>query len=216
MSNMLTLRPVVELSEPAATRTWPARTPPPGGWLTLHAGCPPEEVEAFLANLAANVEVEPPGSRDQVVDALLGEDPLLAAGGLRLEDSATGASLSPGCCAGLEDWREWTSALDGGAPWLGHDPRPEIEMRGELLRAWQHGGPRRHGPYVDLTRAGLAELLASAQADLVGFLDRLDHWARDSGLGARGAALVAAVDRDFEITTPLTLPGGGPGRRYLT
>ncbi|WP_156313234.1 hypothetical protein [Micromonospora sp. HK10] len=43
-------------------------------------------------------------------------------------------SVTPGCCAGLEDWREWTSVLDGGQPWLGHDPGPEVEVRGALIR----------------------------------------------------------------------------------
>ncbi|MFG2052435.1 hypothetical protein ACGFI9_00265 [Micromonospora sp. NPDC048930] len=211
---MITLRAVVELpTDP--TRIWPARTPT-GPWLTLHAGSPPEEIELFVSILAADLDVAPPGGRDEVVDALLREDLLLAAGGLRLDDPATGATVSPGCCAGLEDWREWTSALDGGTPWLGHDPGPEIEARGGLLRVWQHGGPDRRGPYVELTPAHLAELLASAQSDLRGFLARLDAWARDARLGVRGAALVTAVDRDFRITAPLELPGGGPEPPYLT
>lgn len=201
MSGMITLRPVVELPpvDPASA---------PGPWLTLHAGCSPEEVELFLVALAAHINVEPPGGRDEMVDALLREDLLLVAGGLRLDDTDTGASVLPGCCAGLEDWREWTSVLHGDAPWLGHDPGPGVEVCGDLLRVWQHGGPPRRGPYVELTRAALTELLASAQADLVGFLARLDAWARAARLGVRGAALVAAVDRDVRITA--ALPEEGP------
>ncbi|MGW5667706.1 hypothetical protein [Micromonospora sp. NPDC003776] len=209
MSGVITLRPVVEVPADDPTRTWPAPASRTQRWLTLHAGCPPEEVELFLAAVAAHIDVAPPAGRDEVVDGLLREESLLVAGGLRMDDSDTGASVSPGCCAGLEEWREWTSALDGGAPWLGHDPGPQVEAQGDLLRVWQHGGPQRHGPYVELSRPHLAQLLTRAQADLSGFLARLDAWAHEAGLGARGADLVAAIDRDFGITAPLRLPGGG-------
>ncbi|MFI7427934.1 hypothetical protein ACIBPB_13180 [Micromonospora sp. NPDC049836] len=192
---MITLRPGIE----AVT----------GGWLTLGPQCPTQEIELFLASLAAQLDVEPPGGRDQVVDTLLGEELLLAAGGLRLHDTATGASVTPGCCAGLEDWREWASVLDGGQPWLGHDPGPEVEVCGALIRVWQHGGPRRSGPVVEFAGADLPGLLARVHADLVGFLDRLDAWTRTAGLDARGTALAAAIDRDFQISAPLILPEEG-------
>lgn len=116
--------------------------------------CTPEEVELFLVAPAAHIDVEPPGGRDEMVDALLREDLLSVAGRLRLDDTDTGVSVLPGCCAGLEDWREWTSIVHGGTPWLRHVPGPEVEARGDLLRVWQRGGPARRGPYVDLTRAG--------------------------------------------------------------
>ncbi|SBT41388.1 hypothetical protein [Micromonospora auratinigra] len=193
---MITLRPVVEL---------PGRRP--DRWLTLHGACPPEEVEAFVEALVAYLDVEAPAGPRDAVAALLREEMLIVAGGLRLHDSATGATVSPGCCAGLEDWRQWADVLTGGAPWLGHDPWPEITPHGDLLRVWQHGGAERRGPYVDLTRAELARLLLGAQADLVGFLGRLDRWAYD--VGATAAALVAAVDRDFAVTAPLALPEEG-------
>ncbi|NES13679.1 MULTISPECIES: hypothetical protein [Micromonospora] len=193
---MLTLRPVVEVPDVDPARRWPTRTPTPGWWLTLHGGCAAQEVELFLACLAAHVDVEPPAGRDELVDGLLREELLLVAGGLRLDDRDTGATVSPGCCAGLEDWREWTAALDGGTPWLGHDPGPRVEVEGDLLRVWQHGGPQPRGPYVELSRPRLAELLRSAQADLSGFLARVDAWVR--------------------ITAPLELAGGGPHPRYLT
>lgn len=213
MSGVITLRPVVEVPAEDRTRTWPVPTPRAGRWLTLHGGCPPEEVELFLAAVAAHIDIAPPAGRDEVVDGLLREESLLVAGGLRMEDSGTGASVAPGCCAGLEEWREWTSALDGGMPWLGHDPGPQVEAQGDLLRVWQHGGPQRHGPYVELSRTHLAELLTRVQADLSGFLARIDAWARDAGLGTRGADLVTVIDRDFRITAPLGLSGGGP--RYV-
>ncbi len=37
---------------------------------------------------------------------LLAFDDLFAAGGLRVVDDSTGAVFLPGCCDGLEDWRD--------------------------------------------------------------------------------------------------------------
>lgn len=192
---VITLRPGIE--------------PVTGGWRTLGPDCPAREIDLFLASLAAGLDIEPPGGRGQVVDTLLSQELLLISGGLRVRDTATGASVTPGCCAGLEDWREWMSVLDGGQPWLGHDPGPEVEVRGALIRVWQHGGPPRSGPVVEFARADLPGLLTRVHADLVGFLARLDAWTRIAGLGARGTALVAAIDRDFQISAPLTLPEEG-------
>ncbi|MFF0175982.1 hypothetical protein Q3V37_25650 [Micromonospora profundi] len=115
---------------------------------------------------------------------------------------------SPGCCAGLKDWRDWAQVSIGGSPWLGHDPGPEVEVVGDDLRVWQDGGPNRHhgrwaGVHIDLPHRALPGLLAGAQRDLVGFLDALSGWAARVGLEQRGTALVDAIDRNFAITAPL-------------
>jgi hypothetical protein len=78
------------------------------------------------------------------VDALLAEEFLTAAGGLQVRDSTVGTVVTPGCCAGLEDWHDWAQVLTGDSPWLGHDPGPEVEFVGDDLRVWQDGGPNRY------------------------------------------------------------------------
>lgn len=166
-----------------------------------------------MAALAARIEVLPPGGRADVVDALLAEELQIIAGGLRVGDPSTGRAVVPGCCAGLEDWRDWAQALAGSSPWLGHDPGPQIEAVGEDLRVWQDGGPDRHrgrwtGLHVDLPHHALPQLLMDAQRDLVGFLDALDGWAERADLGRKGTALVRAIDRSFTITAPWDLPEG--------
>ncbi|MFE9207615.1 hypothetical protein [Micromonospora sp. NPDC007230] len=125
-------------------------------------------------------------------------------------DTATGMAVVPGCCAGLEEWREWTQVISGGSPWLGHDPGPEAEVVDDNLRVWQDGGPNRHrgrwaGLHVDMPRSALPELLVRAQRDLAGFLTALTGWAERAGLGRRGIDLVEAVDTNFTITPPLDL-----------
>ncbi|MFG1780740.1 hypothetical protein ACGFIG_30490 [Micromonospora sp. NPDC049048] len=209
---MIMMQAVIEVpmldGEPAPP--WPVEPSPPGSWLVLHAGCTDEQTGLFVAALANRIDVMPPGGRDEVVDALLAEELLIATGGLRVSDARVGTSVMPGCCSGLEDWRDWAQPLTGGSPWLGHDPGPEVEAIGDALRVWQDGGPNRHrgrwaGHYVDLPRRTLPQLLTGVQRDLVGFLDSLSGWATRCGLGQRGRALVRTVDQNFAITAPLDL-----------
>lgn len=190
---------------------WPVASVAPASWLVLDANCTDEQVGLFVATLAARVEVRPPAGRDEVVAALLAEELLIVAGGLQLIDTVTGTAVVPGCCAGLEDWRDWAQVLAGGSPWLGHDPGPEVEISDEDLLVWQDGGPNRHrgrwaGIHVVVPRLVLPGLLRNVQQDLVSFLAALDAWTTRIGLSERGTALVETVDRNFAITMPLELP----------
>ncbi|MEV4139641.1 hypothetical protein AB0J72_46690 [Dactylosporangium sp. NPDC049742] len=114
--------------------------------------------------------------------------------------------LAPGCCAGLENWRDWEGLLSGDLPWLGHAPETRVEVAGESFTLPQGGA------CVEVPRRALPELLAGVQRNLAGFLDTLGGWAERTGLGARGPALVAAADRGFAITAPLL---AAPSERAL-
>lgn len=194
---------------------WPVAAAAPGSWLVLDAGCTADQVGLFVATLAARIDVASPGGGDEVVDALLAEELLIVAGGLQLSDTEAGTVVVPGCCCGLEDWREWIRVFTDGSPWLGHDPGPEVEVIGLDLRVWQDGGPNRErGRWaekwaeqrVDLPRRRLPQLLLGVQRDLVGFLNALAKWAEQTGIGPRGTALVEMIDQNFAITAPLELP----------
>ncbi|MET8152436.1 hypothetical protein ACIBSW_18725 [Actinoplanes sp. NPDC049668] len=190
---------------------WPVAPMAARSWLALAADCTDPQVGLFVAALAHRLDVAVPGGRDEVVDTLLTEEFLIVSGGLRLVDTVTGTAVVPGCCAGLEDWRDWAQAVAGGSPWLGHDPGPEIEVVGDDLRVWQEGGPdRERGRWartkVLLPRDALPGLLMDVHRELRGFLAALDAWATRIGLGERGDALVATVDRHFSITAPWELP----------
>lgn len=120
---------------------------------------------------------------------------LIAPGGLRLSDTATGVVVPPGCCVGLEDWREWTALGRGEAPgWLGHDPGTEVTfLPGDRIRVRVTDG--RSEP-LELRREDVEPLLAGVRAGLLGFLDRVaEHGPRDGGV------LVRMLDAEFRITT---------------
>lgn len=179
--------------------------------MALDASSTDAEVGLFVSALASRLDVEPPGGRDEVVSTLISQDMLINAGGLQLLDTATGVSVVPGCCCGLEDWREWVQVLTGESPFLGHSPSPEVEIVGDELRVWQDGGPdRKHGKWaktrIVLPKAGLPDLLRGVHQDLVDFLARLNAWTERNGLGENGTVLVAVIDRDFAITAALDLP----------
>lgn len=58
----------------------------------------------------------------EFIRRMIDADCLIAPGGLRIRDTSRGIAVNPGCCFGLENWRDWLDVADGGTPWLGHDP----------------------------------------------------------------------------------------------
>ena len=134
----------------------------------------------------------------ELVDELLGDEVVVLAGGVRVADTTTGLRIEPGCCFGLENWRDWAGLLDGEVPWLGHSPEPGVERAEGVLRLWRDG-ERRDEPACELPLADLPGHLESVRQDLVGFLTLLRAWAPD-GLGER---LAAAFDHHFHVTPPL-------------
>jgi hypothetical protein len=174
---------------------------PAWSWLALHAGCTDEQVGLFVAVLANSIGDSPPSSLSRAIDDLLTQELLVVAGGLQLSDTESGVSVDPGCCAGLEDWRDWTEVLaGGGSPWLGHSPDPEIEVVGDLLRVWQDRG--HDGVHLDLAKASLPALMKDVYADLVGFLAAVADWNERLGSGPRGGDLVQEIARLLAITEP--------------
>lgn len=208
---VIKMQAVIEVPAVETPLPWPVASMAAGSWLALDAGCTDAEVGLFVCALAHRLDVESPGGREEFVAALLAEEILIVAGGLRLLDTVTGVAVVPGCCAGLEDWREWAGVLTGGSPWLGHDPSPEVEIGDDGgLRVWQDGGPNRYrgrwaGVQVVLPRPALPGLLRRVRQDLAGFLVRVRQWVECGELGENGTALVEAIDRDFAIAAPLDL-----------
>ena len=203
---VITLRPVVEVPTwSGRVIPWPVEPLAPRSWMTVHADCTDTQIGLFVAALASPIDVAPSGGRAEFVDALLAEEVLVIGGGLRARDTSTGTEVVPGCCSGLDDWREWTGVLVGRSPWWGHDPSPEVEVVGDDVRCRQEGGPSRARWDVSFPRRELPSLLMGVQQDLVGFLGALGAWARRSGLGRRADTLVEAVDRELATTTPLDL-----------
>ncbi|WP_318218799.1 hypothetical protein [Streptomyces sp. SCL15-6] len=126
---------------------------------------------------------------------------VIAPGGLRIRDTASGVTVAPGCCSGLEDWRDWLGLVNGEEPWLGHDPTPHIEHLGAKVRLWPDEDPSEKS-FIDLPLDQLPELLGSVRDQLVGFLAAVEAWAAQHA-PALAARLVAKLDEDLAISAPL-------------
>lgn len=132
---------------------------------------------------------------------MLTRDRVIAPGGIRSRDTSTGVTAPPGCCFGLENRRDWLDLMNGEEPWLGHDPTPRTEHTGATVRLWPDA-EHPDGLPVELPLARLPELLGSVHAQLVAFLASVGEWATRYA-PPLADALVAKLDEDLAITTPL-------------
>ncbi|MER6509179.1 hypothetical protein ABT158_20305 [Nonomuraea sp. NPDC001636] len=121
---------------------------------------------------------------------------LIAPGGLRLRDTTTDVDVLPGCCFGLENWRDWWDVPRGREPWLGHDPTPHITHVGHVIQLRQHF---EDSPSIEVTRDELSSLLTTAQQHFSGFLDLARQWATITTPGVADR-LITALDQHFAIT----------------
>ncbi|MFI9812758.1 hypothetical protein [Saccharothrix variisporea] len=191
------LVPVIEDSRSQSFGLWPVSEP--ARWLVLGAAMTADQVgTALYWVLSGCADREPPADLPAAVERVITADDVVVAGGLVVR--GPGVVVEPGCCCGLEDWRDWTDVARGEIPYLGHDPSPQPEFLDGVVRVWVDED-RRQG-YVDVEQVALPGLLESAQRDLMAFLDRTRAWAERYAPG-RAAELVAALDRLLHVTGPL-------------
>ncbi len=168
-------------------------------FLRLHGEMTDDQVATAVAGLCTDNEL-PVG--DDTATSLRGlraarddRHGLIFCGGLQLH--AGGNTLGPGCCSGLEHWREWPALLETGEPvWWGHAPDGQVELIDTgAVRATSGGGS------IDLPRTQYAALVDSVAADLAAFLCRLRQW-----LAAAAPALAVPVTElvSRELDVPIT------------
>ncbi|MFF3611653.1 hypothetical protein [Streptomyces sp. NPDC002580] len=196
---------------------WPTAARPVDGLLPLSGRLSGAETGTALAVLALyNKGERRRGARDpedagELIRRFSTVRSVVAPGGLRLKDTATGVTVSPGCCSGLEDWRDWLGPANGEKLWLGHDPTPLVEHMGAIVRLWPDGDTAT-GPSIDVPRDRIPQLLGSVREELVGFLDRVESWAADR-VPSAAAALRARLDEDWTVSAPLPeVPARTPRR----
>ncbi|WP_030320905.1 hypothetical protein [Streptomyces flavochromogenes] len=182
---MITLHPVLEILGTRDFDLWPVVESEPYGFLPLSGRLGTAEVGTAVMRIAeynsdeTADEGRPPRPTDPLgsfLHGLLTVEELSAAGGLRVTDTATGVTLLPGCCNGLEERRDWFEVLDGdGWAGFGHDPSPLAERVGDAVRLTVDV-ERADSPVIELPVTDLRRLLADAERDLTGFLRLADEW----------------------------------------
>ncbi|MEU5379732.1 hypothetical protein ACWDWS_31685 [Streptomyces sp. NPDC003328] len=204
---MLIMEPVLETYEATDFAPWPVVDPPADHLLPLSGQLSVRELGTAMAVLTSydnsdheRRDLDSKDGRAQVRH-LVTTERVIAPGGLLIRDTETGITASPGCCFGLENWRDWLVLMDGEEPWLGHDPTPRVEHVGAIVRLWPDAD-RLEGLPIELPRALLPELLGSVRNQLVGFLACVEEWAARYA-PPLAAAVVAKLDEDLTIGAPL-------------
>ncbi|MFE6225364.1 hypothetical protein [Streptomyces sp. NPDC057854] len=208
------MQPVLEMCTPDGFDLWPVVQVEASGYMPLHGELSPAEVGTAVMRIAASNEsavdsTHPPGSGDALdafLHGLLTLDPLFAPGGLQVTDTSTGVTFLPGCCDGLEDWRDWHRFADsGGFLGFGHDPvSPVAERCGDTVRLTVNAD-QTDSPAVELPVAELRDLLVRAEHDLADFLSLAADWT-SRHLPRHCAPVTAALARVLDLPAPPVPP----------
>ncbi|WP_058041168.1 hypothetical protein [Streptomyces roseifaciens] len=216
---MFEMHPVLEVFPAEDFTLWPVAEFDGYGFLPLSGALAPAEVGAAVMRIAACNDTDPEGDGHPprpgdpvgaLLHGLLTVDRVFAAGGLRVTDTATGLTVLPGCCCGLEDWRDWLQVVDGGSPPdLGHDPSPLAERRGDLVRLTADI-EEADSPVIELPVTEWRRMLVDVERDLADFLQLAAGWAErhlPGHAGAVAAALARALDMPaLAVSQPVVSP----------
>ncbi|MDF6066841.1 hypothetical protein ACN6LF_001786 [[Kitasatospora] papulosa] len=202
------MQPVLEISAAADFALWPVGEHESYGYLVLNGELTPAEVGTAVMQIADCNDLEPqeehgPRPNDPLgtfLQGLLTMPDLFAAGGFRVTDNATDTVfVEPGCCNGLETWRDWLEVLNGtGFSYFGHDPSSMAERLGDIVRLTLDAHETDSSPVIELSVDQIRTLVAGAQQDLQDFLNLAETWAQQH-LPTHAAAVTAALARALDL-----------------
>ncbi|MFD6916964.1 hypothetical protein ACFWB2_23200 [Streptomyces virginiae] len=208
------MRPVLEMCTPDPFDLWPVADVERFGFLPLGGELSPAEVGAAIASIAGFNDSDldedgPPRPADPLssfLHGLLTFENVFAAGGLQVTDTSTGVTFQPGCCDGLEDWRDWHRFADvGSLLGFGHDPvSPMAERFGDTVRLTVNG-EQSDSPVIELSVTELRTLLEAVERDLTGFFALATDWIAQHLPGHR-APVTAALARALGLAAPTATP----------
>ncbi|MFD9789116.1 hypothetical protein ACFWYX_34965 [[Kitasatospora] papulosa] len=202
------MQPVLEISAAADFALWPVSEHESYGYLVLNGELTPAEVGTAVMQIAVCNDLEPqeehgPCPNDPLgtfLHGLLTMPDVFAAGGFRVTDNATDTVfVEPGCCNGLETWRDWLEVLNGtGFSYFGHDPSSMAERLGDIVRLTLDAHETYSSPVIELSVDQIRTLVTGAQQDLQDFLSLAETWA-EQHLPTHTAAVTAAVARALDL-----------------
>ncbi|MFC8953737.1 hypothetical protein ACFT8P_14060 [Streptomyces sp. NPDC057101] len=202
------MQPVLEVFAADDFALWPVGEHESYGYLALDGDLTPAEVGTAVMQIAACNDFEPEEEHGlcptdplgTFLHGLLTMPDLFAAGGFRVTDSATDTVfIQPGCCCGLESWRDWLEVLEGtGSSYFGHDPSSAAERVGDSVRLTLDAYANGNSPGVELPVEQVRALVTGAQQDLRDFLSLAGTWA-EQHLPAHAAEVTAALARALDL-----------------
>ncbi|CAM5541923.1 hypothetical protein I6J39_34410 (plasmid) [Streptomyces californicus] len=202
------MQPVLEISAADDFALWPVGEHESYSYLVLNGELTPAEVGTAVMQIADCNDFEPeeehgPCPTDPLgtfLHGLLTMPDLFAAGGFRVTDNATDTVfVEPGCCNGLETWRDWLEVLNGtGCSYFGHDPSSMAERLGDIVRLTLDAHEMDSSPVIELSVDQIGTLVTGAQQDLQDFLSLAETWA-EQHLPTHAAAVTAALARALDL-----------------
>jgi hypothetical protein len=213
-SQVIVMQPVLESYPPDGFALWPVAETKSFTYLPLSGELAPAEVGTAVMRIAGCNDIDPehddrpPRPADPLgsfLHGLLTFDNLFAAGGMRVMDSSTGITFLPGCCNGLEDWRDWREVVDGsGRASFGHDPDPFAERLADTVRLTVDA-EQSDSPVIELSVTELRHLLDGAEHDLTNFLAIAADWVSQH-LPDHFTPVTAALARVLALPAPAVPP----------
>ncbi|MEV6758233.1 hypothetical protein [Streptomyces sp. NPDC051214] len=212
--HVIVMQPVLEISAADGFALWPVSEAESCGYLVLNGELTPAEVGTAVMRVAACNDFEPeeehgPCPTDPLgifLHGLLTMPDLFAAGGFRVTDNVTNTVfVEPGCCNGLETWRDWLEMLDGtGCAYFGHDPSSVAERVNDVVRLTLDAHGADGSPVIELSADQVRRLITGAQQDLQDFISLAGTWA-EQHLPAHAAAVTTALARALDLDLDLDL-----------
>ena len=128
-----------------------------------------------------NLGVDVPSNIQEALNLMIAhEDNFIAPGGLIARENTF--ILFPGCCCGLEAWREWGQLHQGAnSPWLGHDPDPWIDISNEIPIL--HNGNSAAPKQLKTTYEDIKSAFEKSEKELEAFTKNFESYLRRQELG---------------------------------
>lgn len=164
---------VVEMNPFEEKPPWAIASLPNFSFLRLFSGITDEEIGSVMLTACDYNQIKICPSATETLAAFVDEDFVLPGGLQFLENGQV--KVVPGCCSGLEDWREWLEVPNGKSVWAGHDPSPGVEFVNEKILVWQDEKAD-DVAFIELQYDEMRELLEKVESDLNGFVVRLNEW----------------------------------------
>jgi hypothetical protein len=175
--------------------------------IRLWHGATDDEIAAFWVALARYNQCDSSTSFTELAYLALLSNRLLLPGGLRVV--AGDQEIMPGCCCGVETWREQLGLLQGEPVWMGHDPDPWAEVSGSDALLWPDRPNPAAGQHPDgqtpirIPLGDAPTLAAAVEHDMAGFAHTLRAWTFARLDAARAQKLMDRIEKEWQLAGPL-------------
>jgi hypothetical protein len=176
---MVILEAVVETVVAGERPPWPISVPEAERLVRLSGESSAAEVGDVVQQLVLYNSLPLAGSAPEVIARVIAAENLVLPGGIRARSDSSDLVAVPGCCCGMERWRDWIGLeAEASSPWWGHDPDPWVERIGDTLRLWSDASTAATAFCFEVSVAEYPRMIAAVSVDLASFTQRLQQWAR--------------------------------------